>query len=52
MDNATLIDRERLKELLRDDYDMGLIQGMDDIEGFIDECPAAHCGAAGGCAPH
>lgn len=31
MDNATLIDRERLKGLLRDDYDMGLIQGMDDF---------------------
>lgn len=41
MDNATLIDRERLKELLRDGYDMGLIQGIDDIEGFIDKCPAA-----------
>ena len=38
MNDTELIDRCRLKALLRNGYDLGLIQTMEDVEAYIDKC--------------
>lgn len=37
MNDTELIDRCRLKALLRNGYDLGLIQTMEDVEAYIDK---------------
>ena len=38
MNDTELIDRCRLKALLRNGYNLGLIQTMEDVEAYIDKC--------------
>lgn len=38
MDDVRLIDSCRLKALLQSGHDLGLIQTIEDVDAYIDEC--------------